>query len=85
MNDLITIIRNNPDLVILNISYILIAVAYIAREMLWLRSIIIVSELMFIAYALMTRNTSIAVWNTVFSSMRRTALTTSWPTLKRLI
>jgi len=52
--------------VVLNASYGLIVIALLVRDILWLRSIIIVSELCMISYGLIVGNSMIPLWNSVF-------------------
>ncbi len=59
-------ISSHPELIILNLSYLLIGIAYLVRDMLWLRLIIMASELMSITYAVNVNNTTIITWNVIF-------------------
>ncbi|MBI3359195.1 MAG: cyclic nucleotide-binding domain-containing protein [Nitrospirae bacterium] len=52
--------------IFINLGYILILVALTVRDLLWLRSIFILAHLSFITYAVLSRNLSMAIWNTLF-------------------
>jgi len=52
--------------VFLNIAYGLMLAAFLIRDVLWLRTLLVVSQLFFIAYALLTENLSMTVWNVGF-------------------
>ena len=52
--------------IVLNISYILVTIGLLVRDMLLLRSMITISELLIIGWALTVGNHVIAGWNTVF-------------------
>jgi len=52
--------------IVLNISYILVTIGLLVRDMLLLRSMITISELLIIGWALTVGNHVIAGWNAVF-------------------
>jgi len=52
--------------IVLNISYILVTIGLLVRDMLLLRSMITISELLIIGWALTVGNHIIAGWNAVF-------------------
>ena len=52
--------------IVLTISYILVTIGLLVRDMLLLRSMITISELLIIGWALTVGNHVIAGWNTVF-------------------
>ena len=53
------------NFIILNLSYLLVVVALLVRDMLVLRSVIILGELGFIVYGAQF-NTTILIWNLIF-------------------
>ncbi len=53
-------------IIIFNLSYVLVAAAYIVRDILYLRFIIIFAEALSIAYGLIIGNMIIAGWNSLF-------------------
>lgn len=52
--------------IVLNISYILVTIGLLVRDMLLLRSMITISEMLIIGWALTVGNPVIAGWNAVF-------------------
>jgi hypothetical protein len=52
--------------IIFNLSYVLVAIAYIVRDILYLRFIIIFAEALSITYGLTIGNMTIAGWNSLF-------------------
>ena len=52
--------------IVLNISYILVTIGLLVRDMLLLRSMITISEMLIIGWALTVGNNVIAGWNAVF-------------------
>lgn len=52
--------------IIFNLSYVLIAIAYIVRDILYLRFIIIFAEAMSIIYGVAIGNMTITGWNSLF-------------------
>ncbi len=52
--------------IIFNLSYVLVACAYIVRDILYLRFIIIFAEALSITYGLTIGNMTIAGWNSLF-------------------
>jgi len=56
----------DPNVLFINGSYILTTLAYLVRDILWLRSIALVSEVAMIAYGFLSGNLTISSWNMVF-------------------
>ncbi len=54
------------ETILLNLAYILMMAAFVVRDILWLRLLLIASQLSFVAYALTTDTLSMTVWNTGF-------------------
>ncbi|MEA3506591.1 MAG: hypothetical protein U9R36_03765 [Elusimicrobiota bacterium] len=54
------------SLFFINIAYLFMLIAFILREVLYLRTALIIAHCGFIVYALITDNTSILAWNIVF-------------------
>jgi hypothetical protein len=51
---------------LLNIAYLLTFVAFLVRDIFWLRILLVSSQLSFIAYALLAGNISMTAWNIGF-------------------
>ncbi|MDP8247643.1 MAG: cyclic nucleotide-binding domain-containing protein [Candidatus Tritonobacter lacicola] len=51
---------------LLNIAYLLTFVAFLVRDILWLRILLVSSQLSFIAYAILAENISMTAWNIGF-------------------
>ncbi|HOO78092.1 MAG TPA: cyclic nucleotide-binding domain-containing protein [bacterium] len=52
--------------VLLNAAYLLMLAAFVARDALWMRLLLVLSQLSFIGYALFADNFSMTVWNAGF-------------------
>ena len=54
------------DHVLLHLGYILMLIALVVRDMLWLRSILICAQISLVFYALLQGNQPVAFWNFIF-------------------
>ncbi len=54
------------DNILLNIAYLAMLAAFLIREVFWLRLTLVLSQVVFIAYALVIDNFSMTVWNLGF-------------------
>ncbi len=54
------------EIIFLNTAYLVMLAAFLVRDIFWLRLLLIASQGFFIAYAVLSRNISISLWNTGF-------------------
>ena len=54
------------DKILLNLGYVLMLIAFVVRDILWLRSILLIGHLSLVVYALLVNNRMVAFWNIIF-------------------
>jgi len=54
------------NFVFINISYLIVAAGLMVKDILWLRSMLVVAELAMISFGILADMNSIAIWNSVF-------------------
>lgn len=62
------------DQIFLNLAYLLMVAALVVRDILWLRSLLTISQFSFISYAILTDNFSMTIWNSLFIAVNAVQL-----------
>ena len=54
---------------LVNLGYVIMLLALLVRDMLWLRTILMSAQIILFSYGVITANYSVAFWNTLFFSI----------------